>query len=156
LKQIDIRIANVENEETTSEPSSSDLKAFGGKLKIALIEIWKDRSTDVFDARFVSQAISWILLISYDSSDVDLARIDDLAEMLGSLQGMRHLFQPILNVILSALDAPPVFMRTKALRALGQIVTSDPEILSAVYISLHTVHNEVVLNYDPAQCSKRH
>ena len=31
-----------------------------------------------------------------------------------------------------ALDAPAIFMRTKALRALGQIVTSDATILSAV------------------------
>jgi cohesin loading factor subunit SCC2 len=31
-----------------------------------------------------------------------------------------------------ALDAPAIFMRTKALRALGQIVTSDASILSAV------------------------
>lgn len=31
-----------------------------------------------------------------------------------------------------ALDAPPVFMRTKALRALGQIVTSDSSVLSMV------------------------
>jgi cohesin loading factor subunit SCC2 len=45
---------------------------------------------------------------------------------------MKNSFHPILNVILSALDAPPVFMRTKALRALAQIVTSDPNILSAV------------------------
>ena len=31
-----------------------------------------------------------------------------------------------------ALDAPPVFMRTKALRALGQIVTSDSSVLAMV------------------------
>lgn len=31
-----------------------------------------------------------------------------------------------------ALDAPAIFMRTKALRALGQIVTSDSTILSTV------------------------
>ncbi|TFY83179.1 hypothetical protein EWM64_g834 [Hericium alpestre] len=36
-----------------------------------------------------------------------------------------------VTLILHALDAPPVFMRTKALRALGQIVTSDASILSA-------------------------
>lgn len=39
---------------------------------------------------------------------------------------------PILNVILLSLDAPPVFMRTKALRALGQILVSDPSTLKAV------------------------
>jgi cohesin loading factor subunit SCC2 len=59
-------------------------------------------------------------------------RIDRFAEEIGSIQGLKSSFQPILNVILLALDAPPVFMRTKALRALGQIVTSDPTILAAV------------------------
>lgn len=61
-----------------------------------------------------------------------MIRIDRFAEEIGSIQGLKSSFQPILNVILLALDAPPVFMRTKALRALGQIVTSDPTILAAV------------------------
>jgi cohesin loading factor subunit SCC2 len=65
-------------------------------------------------------------------SQDEVARIDRLAEEVGTVQGLRSSFHPILNVILVALDAPPVFMRTKALRALGQIVTSDPSILSAV------------------------
>lgn len=55
-----------------------------------------------------------------------------LAEEIGTVQNLRSSFGPILNVVLMALDAPPVFMRTKALRALGQIVTSDSSILSTV------------------------
>ncbi len=47
-------------------------------------------------------------------------------------QGLRTYFSPILNTVIQSLDAQPVFMRTKALKALGQIITSDPEILSAV------------------------
>lgn len=58
--------------------------------------------------------------------------MDRLSEEVGSIQSLKSLFLPILNVVLVALDAPPVFMRTKALRALGQIVTSDPSILSMV------------------------
>lgn len=58
--------------------------------------------------------------------------MDLLSEEVGIVQSLRSLFLPILNVVLVALDAPPVFMRTKALRALGQIVTSDPSILSMV------------------------
>lgn len=58
--------------------------------------------------------------------------MDRLSEEVGSVQSLRSLFLPILNVVLVALDAPPVFMRTKALRALGQIITSDPSILSMV------------------------
>lgn len=66
------------------------------------------------------------------SSQDEVAHIDKLAEEVGVIQELRHSYQPILNVILLALDAQAVFMRTKALRALGQIVTSDPTILSAV------------------------
>lgn len=58
--------------------------------------------------------------------------MDRLSEEVGSVQSLKSLFLPILNVVLVALDAPPVFMRTKALRALGQIVTSDPSLLSMV------------------------
>lgn len=64
----------------------------------------------------------------------EIKRIDSLSEEIGIIQSLRNLFQPILNVILQALDAPPVFMRTKALKALGQVVLSDPSILSAVRI----------------------
>lgn len=70
------------------------------------------------------------------SSEQEAARIDHLSEEIGSVQGLKSLFLPILNVVLVALDAPPVFMRTKALRALGQIVTSDPSILSMVRLPL--------------------
>lgn len=59
-------------------------------------------------------------------------RIDILSEEIGMIQNLKNMFFPILNVVLSALEAPPVFMRTKALKALGQIITSDPSILSAV------------------------
>jgi cohesin loading factor subunit SCC2 len=68
----------------------------------------------------------------FRSSQEDVIRIDRFSEEIGSIQGLKSSFQPIVNVILLALDAPPVFMRTKALRALGQIVTSDPTILAAV------------------------
>lgn len=58
--------------------------------------------------------------------------MDRMAENMGITQGLRHYFNPILNVTLQSLDAPPVFMRTKALKALGQILTSDPTILGLV------------------------
>lgn len=66
------------------------------------------------------------------SSQDEVMRIDKLAEEIGTIQSLRNSFQPILSVILMALDAPPIFMRTKALRALGQIVTSDATILATV------------------------
>lgn len=68
----------------------------------------------------------------YFRSQEEAERIDALAEEIGITQNLRNSFNPILSVILVALDAPAIFMRTKALKALGQIVTSDPRILSAV------------------------
>ena len=65
-------------------------------------------------------------------SPEDLLRMDRLSEEIGIVQSLRNSLNPIINVVLLALDAPPVFMRTKALKALGQIVTSDPSILSTV------------------------
>ena len=71
--------------------------------------------------------------------------MDRLSEEVGSVQSLKSLFLPILNVVLVALDAPPVFMRTKALRALGQIVISDPNILSMVRkLRTTTSHSESV------------
>lgn len=70
--------------------------------------------------------------LCFARSEEEVARVDLLAEEIGTVQNLRSSFGPILNVVLMALDAPPVFMRTKALRALGQIVTSDSSILSTV------------------------
>ncbi|KAH7925870.1 hypothetical protein BV22DRAFT_1088167 [Leucogyrophana mollusca] len=102
-------------EDKETKPPSSIKVSFCDKLKSTLRDVWKDHSTDVFDM----------------GTQEEIARIDQLAEDIGTVQGLRSSFGPILNVILLALDAPPVFMRTKALRALGQIVTSDSSILSA-------------------------
>lgn len=66
------------------------------------------------------------------STQEESAKADGLSEEIGIIQNLRNTFYPILNVVLSALEAPPVFMRTKALKALGQIITSDPSILSTV------------------------
>lgn len=66
------------------------------------------------------------------SSQEEVVRIDRLAEEIGTNSIPKSSFQPTLSIILMALDAPPIFMRTKALRALGQIVTSDATILSTV------------------------
>ena len=68
----------------------------------------------------------------FSSSQEEVLRVDGISEELGTIQSLRNSFNPILGMILMALDAPAIFMRTKALRALGQIVTSDSTILSAV------------------------
>jgi len=71
------------------------------------------------------------------SSQEEVAHIDQLAEKIGAIQVLKSSFHPILNITLLALDAPPVFMRTKAIRALGQIVMSDVNILSTVRFDVH-------------------
>ncbi|PPR07277.1 hypothetical protein CVT26_012437 [Gymnopilus dilepis] len=90
------------------------LQAFGQRLKLALREVWKDGAGDVFDI----------------GSQEEVQRVDALAEEIGTIQSLRNSFNPILSVIVMALDAPAIFMRTKALRALGQIVTCDASVLS--------------------------
>lgn len=69
---------------------------------------------------------------SLSRSQEDVTRIDRLSEELGTTQSLSNAFDAMLNVILVSLDATAVFMRTKALRALGQIVTADPGILGHV------------------------
>lgn len=63
-------------------------------------------------------------------------RVDRLSEQIGAIQALKNAFDPILNVIIVALDAPPVFVRTKALRALSHILTVDPNVLSNVSLYL--------------------
>lgn len=66
------------------------------------------------------------------STDEEVTRVDRLSEEMGTIQSLGGAFERMLHVILVALDSPAVFMRTKALRALGQIVTSDPGTLRHV------------------------
>nr|Q00333.2 RecName: Full=Protein rad9; AltName: Full=SCC2 homolog [Coprinopsis cinerea okayama7\ len=118
LKRVNVWLDHPEQDEDLDLRDSSKALSFGQKLKTALREVWKDPATDVFDI----------------GSQEEVSRIDRLSEEIGTIQSLRNSFQPILNVILSALDAPVIFMRTKALRALGQIVTSDATILGTASV----------------------
>ncbi|TDL22099.1 hypothetical protein BD410DRAFT_770589 [Rickenella mellea] len=113
LNQCNANLSDVEIESADSNAERKML-AFGTKIKLALRDVWKDPPTDVFD----------------NATQEDVIRVDRLAEELGTIQSLKNAFDPILNVILVALDAPPVFMRTKALRALSQILTVDASVLS--------------------------
>lgn len=66
------------------------------------------------------------------SSANDASRADELSERVGSLSKLNKGFDLGLQAILGSLDATAVFMRTKALRALGQILISDPSVLKRV------------------------
>lgn len=69
-------------------------------------------------------------------TQAEVNRVDRLAEEIGIIQSLKNAFDPILNVVLLALDAPPVFMRTKALRALSQILAVDSSVLTSVRLHL--------------------
>lgn len=130
----------------------SDIKAFGMKLKQALGDVWEG-TTDIFDIRLGidKRNILCIDLVVYSSQD-DSTQVDATAEALGTVQGLRSAFSPILNVILAALDASAIFMRSKALKSLGQIITSDPQLLSSVCESVYWSRNRLTR----AQASVRH
>ncbi|KAI6042629.1 sister chromatid cohesion C-terminus-domain-containing protein [Pisolithus marmoratus] len=106
------------NEDKGVNSRDQSTAVFCARLQKALSSVWQDHSNDIFDV----------------GSQEEAARADLLAEEIGTVQGLMNSFGPILNVVLMALDAPPVFMRTKALRALGQIVTSDSTILSTTNV----------------------
>lgn len=66
------------------------------------------------------------------STQEEIIRVDAIAGRVGTTQSLRNAFEPILNSIIAALDATAVFVRTKALRALSQILTIDSSVLSNV------------------------
>ncbi|KAJ7644375.1 hypothetical protein FB45DRAFT_897682 [Roridomyces roridus] len=114
LERLNISLSHPDEDEELNICDTGNLLPFAQKVKKAMQNVWKDQTRDVFDI----------------GSQEEAARVDRVAEEIGTIQTLRNSFQPILGAILGALDAPPIFMRTKALRALGQIVTSDPTILA--------------------------
>ncbi|KZT64240.1 hypothetical protein DAEQUDRAFT_747522 [Daedalea quercina L-15889] len=107
--------ASVLVDECDMQVDRDAIAEFGSHLKDALQHVWENDAGDVFDV---------------GGSQGESPRMHRLCEEIGTIQTFKNSFTPILNAVLKALDAPPVFMRTKALKALGQIVTSDPSILS--------------------------
>ncbi|ORY01377.1 hypothetical protein K493DRAFT_405563 [Basidiobolus meristosporus CBS 931.73] len=72
----------------------------------------------------------------------DRHTILSVAELLGTRQGLYQSFDVLLSKILAALEMSVVAFRTKALKALGQVVVSHPEILSQVNVR-HTIGNRL-------------
>ncbi|CAE6459153.1 unnamed protein product [Rhizoctonia solani] len=112
LRQCDSILSKTEDDEM-DDVGNADLPKLAAKIKQALRSVWKENTTDMFDLGI----------------DAEIKRVDDLAERFGGTQSLRNAFEPILSAIILALDAPAVFMRTKALRSLGLIITKDPSIL---------------------------
>ncbi|KAG8691558.1 Sister chromatid cohesion protein 2 [Ceratobasidium sp. 423] len=112
LRQCDSILSKTEDDEM-EDAANANLPKLAAKIKSALRSVWKENTTDMFDLGI----------------DAEIKRVDDLAERFGGTQSLRNAFEPILSAIILALDAPAVFMRTKALRSLGLIITKDPSIL---------------------------
>ena len=137
LKEIHRSIDNPDENEDLNIKDGSITLAFGQRLKTALREVWKDSASDVFNIGYKISGFhndcDWQISDPiFSRSQEEVLRVDGISEELGTIQSLRNSFNPILGMILMALDAPAIFMRTKALRALGQIVTSDSTILSTV------------------------
>jgi len=113
------------------------VRKIGEELKAAMHGVWKGASNDVFSVRYaqlfiITFALTLKNVVIVHSTEEVVARVDRLAEEIGTIQNLKNAFDPILSVILVALDSPVVFMRSKALRALGQIIGSDQQILRNV------------------------
>jgi cohesin loading factor subunit SCC2 len=135
LNQCDNVIAQREEVSDYNSPLYTNTWSLAKRLKTAMRDVWNEGSNDVFDVgsdRCFRSTLIRVLSNVLCRSEADVRRVDALSEEIGSSRGLSLAFEPILNVVLSALDATAVFMRTKALRALGQIVTSDPTVLNKV------------------------
>ncbi|KAG8738993.1 Sister chromatid cohesion protein 2 [Ceratobasidium sp. 414] len=113
LRQCDSILSKAGEDEDMECSNDAKLPELANRIKAALRNVWKEGAHDMFEA----------------GTDAEVKRVDDLAERFGGTQSLRNAFEPILGAILMSLDAPAVFMRTKALRALGLIVTKDSSIL---------------------------
>ncbi|KAG9123567.1 Sister chromatid cohesion protein 2 [Ceratobasidium sp. 392] len=118
LKHCESILSKFGEDEDMEGSNDKNLPKLAKKIKAALRNVWNEGANDMFEA----------------GTDAEVKRVDDLAERFGGVQSLRNAFEPILSAILMSLDAPAVFMRTKALRALGLIVTKDPSILKQLNV----------------------
>jgi cohesin loading factor subunit SCC2 len=79
-----------------------------------------------------SPSLTRTLTSFYSRTDVEIARLDSLSEELGSISSLTNAYDAIVNVVLNSLGSTVVFMRTKGLKALGQMINTDPEVLRKV------------------------
>ena len=120
LKDIHRSIDNPDENEDLHIKDESKILAFGQRLKTALREVWKDSASDVFNIgyKILGSHNDCVWQISdpiISRSQEEVLRVDGISEELGTIQSLRNSFNPILSMILMSLDAPAIFMRTKAL-----------------------------------------
>ncbi|CAG8487296.1 8961_t:CDS:10 [Diversispora eburnea] len=88
-----------------------------------IVEYWKISSDDHI-----------IQSLEQRSQGIERSDILLITELLATRQSLYQNFDSILSRILVSLDTGVVAFRTKALRALGQVVVCDPNILSQVNV----------------------
>ncbi|KAF8333610.1 uncharacterized protein EI90DRAFT_2994571 [Cantharellus anzutake] len=111
FQRCDSIISQMANEGKEAASEKAQFQAFADRIKRTLQHCWDEPNVDVF------------------GPTPELAATDVLTERVGTSQLLRNGFHLMLGAILASLDAPAVFMRTKALRALGQIVVVDNQVL---------------------------
>ncbi|EJU03190.1 ARM repeat-containing protein [Dacryopinax primogenitus] len=106
-------VENLDADASTSAERFEKGSELVKEMSNAIRNAWDKDSGDVFEA----------------SSDHESSRIDTVGQLLGATNPLQNTFDPTIHAILLALTSPAVFMRTKALRAIGQIITCDPQLL---------------------------
>ncbi|KAG8885372.1 Sister chromatid cohesion protein 2 [Tulasnella sp. 332] len=97
----------------SSAAEQKQMVEIASRLKISLYDVWKETSTDVFDV----------------GTESDITRVDGVSEELGGTSSLTNAYDAIVSVVLNSLGSTIVFMRTKSLRALGQIIIADSDVL---------------------------
>ncbi|CAG8454816.1 17701_t:CDS:10 [Funneliformis caledonium] len=115
---------NLSNEDSEDNDLIRSLKKLLDKI---IAEYWQMFLDDNINQSLEQRQVS----LSFDTERSDISLI---TEFLATRQALYQNFDSILSRILVSLDTGVVAFRTKALRALGQVVVNDPNILSQVNV----------------------
>ncbi|CAG8475643.1 10449_t:CDS:10 [Rhizophagus irregularis] len=111
---------NLSSEDREEKATIGEMKKLLDKI---IAEYWQMSLEDNIDQNLKQRSLG------IERSDISL-----VTELLATRQTLYQNFDSILSRILVSLDTGVVAFRTKALRALGQVVINDPNILSQVNV----------------------
>ncbi|KAG9034044.1 Sister chromatid cohesion protein 2 [Tulasnella sp. JGI-2019a] len=126
LSRCESIVSKMSVEPMSSSAELEQMLEFATRLKASLHDVWKEATADVFDV----------------GTEGDIARVDSLSEELGSTNALTNAYDAIVNVVLNALGSTVVFMRTKSLRALGQMIVADSNVLRKANVR-HAIENHL-------------
>ncbi|CAI2165749.1 3087_t:CDS:10 [Funneliformis geosporum] len=115
---------NLSNEDSEDNDLIRPMKKLLDKI---IAEYWQIFLDDNINQSLEQRQV----VLSFDTERSDISLI---TELLATRQALYQNFDSILSRILVSLDTGVVAFRTKALRALGQVVVNDPNILSQVNV----------------------